>query len=125
MPSSWIIEAVNVLKECSFNLASGSPYMSPDQFSLDGFEECLDGSVIIAITLAAHGYFEAVSPQSLLIIMGAILAAAICMMNAARRRSSKRDGHVESSYGQITLEPIADSPTDDAAGMQINHHRQI
>ena len=76
-------------------------------------------------TLAAHGYFEAVSPQSLLIIMGAILAAAICMMNAARRRSSKRDGHVESSYGQITLEPIADSPANDAAGMQINHHRQI
>ena len=69
MPSSWIIEAVYVLKERGFSLASGLPYMAPDQFGLDGFEECLDGGVVIAIALAAHGYFEAVPPQSFLIIM--------------------------------------------------------
>ncbi len=33
--------------------------MPPDQFSLDGFEERLDGRAVIAITLAAHRDLEA------------------------------------------------------------------
>jgi hypothetical protein len=59
MASSWIIEAVYVLKERSFNLASGLLYMAPDQFGLDSFEECLDGGVVIVIALAAHRYWPA------------------------------------------------------------------
>jgi len=43
--------------------------MPPDQFSLDGFEERLDGRVVIAITLAAHRHAEPVLAQDLLVIV--------------------------------------------------------
>ena len=60
--------------------------MPPDQFSLDGFEERFDGSVVVTIALPAHRYFEAVLAQDLLIIMRTILAAAIRVLDAAFRR---------------------------------------
>jgi len=123
--STWIIEAVDVFEYGDFSLTPGLPGAAPDQFGLDGFEEGLNSSIVITVPLATHRYFEAMLTQTLLIIVRAILAAAIGMMNAARRRPSKRNSHVERPHCQITLEPVADSPANYAARMQINHHCQI
>ena len=74
MPASWIVEAIDVFKDCHLSFPSCFPRMPPDQFCFDGFEERLDhcpagdlqsksaerGRVVIAITLAAHRYLEAV-----------------------------------------------------------------
>ena len=57
--------------------------MAPDQFGLEGFEECLDGRIIIAIAFSAHRRLEPMLAQDLLIIMRTILAATIRVMNAA------------------------------------------
>ena len=54
MPAARVIEAVDVLKDGRLSLAAGLPSASPDQLRLDGFEEGLDSSVVIAIALAAH-----------------------------------------------------------------------
>lgn len=54
MPTARVIEAVDVLEDGGFCLASGLPRAAPDQFGLDRLEEGLNGGVIIAVALSAH-----------------------------------------------------------------------
>ena len=94
MPPSRIVKAVDVLEGGQLGVSARVPRLSPDQLGLDRLEERLDGGVVIAVALAAHRYLEAVMTQELLIIMGAILAAAIRMMDAALGRLAERHGHL-------------------------------
>ena len=57
--------------------------MTPDQFSLDGFEERLNSGVVIAIAFAAHRCLEPMLTQDLLIVVRTILAASVRVMDAA------------------------------------------
>ena len=90
MSAARVIETVDVFKDGDFNIPAGLPCVPPDQFGLalhdsrmrafdesDGFEEGFHGRIIIAISLAAHGYFEAILAQDFLIVMRTILTAAI------------------------------------------------
>ncbi len=54
MSMARVIEAVDLLEDGSLGLAAALPVAPPDHLSLDGFEERLDGGVIIEIALAAH-----------------------------------------------------------------------
>ena len=85
--------------------------MPPDQLGLDGFEERLDGGVIIAISFTTHRRFEVMLAQDFLVIVRAVLAATIRVMDAALGRRSKGYGHLQRTDGQITLHSIADRPT--------------
>ena len=69
MLSTRIVEAIDIFKDCHFGLSSCLPALPPDQLDLDCFEECLHRRIVIAITLAAHGWPEVMLPQDLLIIM--------------------------------------------------------
>ena len=69
-----------------FGLAPGLPRAAPDQLGLDGLEEGLDGSVIVAIALAAHRRLHVMVAQDLLIVVRTVLAAAVAVENAAPRR---------------------------------------
>ena len=69
MVASWIVEAIDVFKDCHFSLPAGFPCIAPDQFRLNSFEERFDSCVVIAIALAAHGHAEAVLAQDLLIVV--------------------------------------------------------
>jgi hypothetical protein len=86
--------------------------MSPDEFSFYGFEERLDGDIIIAISFAAHplpplgimlcmtlpgsgtayvymrerGYLEAILTQDFLVVVRTILRPTIRMVNAVLGR---------------------------------------
>ena len=120
-----IVEAVDVFEDRHFSLAPRFPRVPPNQFSLDGFEERLDRCIIIAITLAAHGYFEAMLAQDFLVVMRAVLAAPIRVVNAALWRSSERNSHVQSTYCQVAFHAIAHRPADDAPRMQVQDHRQV
>jgi len=46
-------------------------------------------------------------------------------MNAAFGWRSEGDGHFQGPDRQVTLHAIADCPTNDTPGMQIEDHRQI
>ena len=59
MTTTWIIESVDVFEGDYLSLSAGVPRVSPDQLSLDGFEEGFNAAIIIAIALTAHGYLEA------------------------------------------------------------------
>ena len=82
MTAARVVEAVDVFKDGHLRLPAGFPCIAPDQFRFDGFEECLDGCVIITISFATHGHFEAVLPQDFLIVVRTILRPAIRVMDA-------------------------------------------
>jgi hypothetical protein len=49
-----IVEAIDVLKEGTADVGTGSPSVPPDQFGLEGFEEGFDGSIVVAVSFSAH-----------------------------------------------------------------------
>ena len=49
-----IVEAIDVLEEGIADLAAGGPSVPPDQFGLEGFVEGFDGSIVAAVSFAAH-----------------------------------------------------------------------
>ena len=57
--------------------------------------------IIPAIYLAAHGDCEVMLSQDFLIIIGAILASPVRMVNAPRRGLSQIDGHLQCPDRQI------------------------
>ena len=77
MPLTRVVEAIDVFEDCHLDLAPCFPRVSPDQLCFDGFEEGLDGSIVIAIAFSAHRHLEAMLAQDILIIVRAVLAAAI------------------------------------------------
>ena len=83
MPSTRIVEAIDVLEDGHLSLPSRFPRPSPDELGLDGLEERLDSGVVVTIALSAHRHLEAVQAQDLLIIVRAILRPAIRMVDAA------------------------------------------
>jgi hypothetical protein len=53
------------------------------------------------------------------------LAAAIAVEDAAPRRGSQGDGHLQGPNRQIAFHPVADGPADDASRMQIEDDSEI
>ncbi|GAA0774737.1 hypothetical protein GCM10009077_10950 [Roseibium denhamense] len=63
--------------------------------------------------------------QKLLIVVRAILATEVRVVNAAPGRTAQGDGHIQSPDGQIAFHPVADSPTYDTSGMQVEDNGQV
>lgn len=124
MPTARIIEAVDVLKDCGLGLSTSFPRAPPDQLGLDGLEEGFDCGVIVAIPFPTHRHFEPVFAQDLLVVMRTVLAVPVAVEDAAFGWRSEGDGHFQGPDRQVTFHAIADSPTNDTPGMQIEDHRQ-
>ena len=54
----------------------------------DGLEDRFDHGIIKAVAAPTHGRDEAVVPQDLSVVLGAVLAAAVGMVDQAGRRLS-------------------------------------
>lgn len=63
--------------------------------------------------------------QFSLVRHGTILAAAVRMMNESFGRTPHDEGLAQRRQRQIAVQAVADSPTDDAAGEEIDDHRQV
>jgi len=125
MPSSRIVEAVDVLEDGRLYVSARVPRPSPNQLSLDRLEERLDSGVVVAVAFAAHRYLESVLAQEFLIIVRTVLAVAIRVMNTAFWRLSQSDGHVQCPDCQITFHAVAYGPTEHSPGMQIKDHGKV
>lgn len=79
MPSSSIINPVDVLEYDCLCLPQGYPFLPPDQFGLQYFEKRFDVGVIITIAFTAHRCPETVDLQRLLMSVTTILTALIRM----------------------------------------------
>ena len=93
--------------------------MPPDQLDLDGFEERLDGGVIIAISFTTHRRFEVSLTQDLLVIVKAVLAATIGVVDAAFGWCSEAYGHLQCTDRKVVFHLISDVPSDDTSGMKV------
>lgn len=89
MPTTWILKAVDVSAKGQFGSDAGLEDCSPDQFVFDRLEHGFHHRVIVAIPLSAHRRDEAVCFQKPLIIVRAVLAAAIGVLDQAGRRVTK------------------------------------
>ena len=67
MSAAGVIEAVDVFEKGNFDLPAGLPVSAPNHFRLEGFEKALDGSIVIAVTFAAHRCRQAVFAQDFLV----------------------------------------------------------
>ena len=97
----------------------------PQQLGLDRLEEGLDGRVVVAVSLAAHGHLEPVLAQNFLIVTRTILAATIRMVNAALRRLPQGNGHVQGPDRQVMLHPVAHRPADHTPRMEVQDDGQV
>ena len=77
------------------------------------------------VYMRERGHFKVMMAQNFLVIMQAILAAAIRMMDAAfwwpRRAMAISNARIR----QIAIHSVADGPADHTHGMQVQNHRQI
>ena len=85
----------------------------------------LDHGVIVAVATPAHRRDEAVLADEAPIVGRAILAAAIGMVDQARRRSSENDGAPQGFHCQASFLSVAHRPTDDFARVEIEHDGEI
>ena len=69
MTAAWIVEPIDILEDRTFCLTACVPFVAPDQFSLDGFEERFNHKIIITISLAANRDLEVVLGQAFLILV--------------------------------------------------------
>ena len=54
MFAAGVVEAVDVVKESVADLVARYPSVSPNHFSFEGFEEGLDGGIVIAVSPSTH-----------------------------------------------------------------------
>ena len=113
MTPSRVVEAVDVLKQGQITLASGVARLPPNQFGFQRFEEGLDDGFTIVVSLTAHRDLEAVLFQQLLVIVRAILASTVPMMDTAFGWLAQINRHLQGTHCQIFLQPVADGPADD------------
>ena len=137
----WIIESVDISAKGQFRGSTGLEAGPPDQLVLDFLEHRFHHRVEapifvkqrrwrraahkVAIALAAHRRDDAVRLQQSLAVVRAILAAAIRVLNQTGRWAAKGDSAPQRIEGQVLLQPVARCPSDDAAGVEIEHNGQI
>ena len=106
-------------------MSLGFASVPPDQLRLNGFEERLHRLIIITIPFAIHRYSEPMLAQEFLVVVRTILATTVRMMDAALWRCAKSYRYFQSLDRQVTFQPIAYRPADDAPGMQIQDYSKI
>ena len=112
MPTAWVVETIDILKERPLGFSACCPSMPPNQFCLQGFEEGFNCRVIIAVSFSAHRHLKALLAQYFSIGVTAILDAPVGMVNAARRWLAQVDRHLKGADREILFHAIADGPAD-------------
>src|SRR4051794_37069662 len=100
MPPAPIVEDFDVFEQC--RLPPGTELCSMNKLRFERAEERLHRRVVIAVTLAAHGGFDAVAVEDLAIRSAGVLDAAIGMVDEALGRRAMPDRHHQGVLAQRT-----------------------
>ncbi len=113
VPPAWIKKAIDAMTKGQSGLGTCLMARSPDEFCVDGFEDGLDHSVLIAVTLAAHGRCETPGLQKPAVVVRAVLAALV-RVNESGGRLPQEDSLVQSFEGHVLLLPVTRRSADNA-----------
>ena len=122
MPSAWVVEGVDIVSDLSLGLDPGFVNGAPDQLGFDGSEHDFDRGIVVAVAFARHGYDEAMRLQEFLIIVRAILAAAVGVMDHIFWRATDCNGAFQGLQYETLLEAIADCPANDPTREDVEHN---
>lgn len=125
MASTGIVKSVYVFEQFLSGLFPCLEGDFPDHFRLQGLEENFHSGVVVAVSLAGHGLFELMLSEHSSELVRAVLRAAVRMEDHAFGRLAKGDGFVQSLDDQVLFHSSTGRPTDDAAGIEIDHDRQV
>jgi hypothetical protein len=95
------------------------------EFGFDRAKAAFHWSVIPTISFPAHGLGHAGCGEKFAVIGGGVLAAAIGMMDQARRRFLPLDGHGQGRDSQFRPHVIAHRPAGDLPCEKVEHDGQI
>src|SRR4051812_14794279 len=102
-----IVVARDGAEQIPASLLARCPASLMDQLHLQGVEERLHRSVVIAATCSAHRWLGTDQRQVPAIRLGCILAPTIRMMNETRPWPLPLGGHHQSAKGQLGAHVIA------------------
>lgn len=88
---------------------------APDQFGFDRLEHSFHHGIVIAIAPAAHRGDVAVPASHPPVMIGAILAATIRVMQNARPWLAQDERALQGGKRQIYFQAVADRPADNTA----------
>jgi len=97
----------------------------PDQLGFEGFKTGLNNLIIVAITLATHGYQKAIYFKPFLMIIRAMVTATISVMDAISDWLAQGNSHIERPDRQIALHVVANGPANHTTRIQIQDDGQI
>jgi len=75
--------------------------------------------------LEYHATAQAVGFEQRLIVMGAVLASPVAMHDDALRLLPAEQRHLQRIADQLRRHALGHGPTDNSAGIQVQHHGQI
>ena len=103
MAPHGIVEAVDIAGNGLPGLGAGVEHSAPDELGFDRFKERLDHGVIEAVALARHRDCDAVATQLGLVVDGAVLAAAVGVVDQSFGRPTHDEGLAQGSECQIAV----------------------
>jgi hypothetical protein len=95
------------------------------EFGFDRVKAAFHRGIVPTISFAAHGLDHAGCVENFVVTGGGVLAAAIGVVDEARRRLLLLDGHGQGRDGQFSPQVIAHRRANDLPGEEIKHDSQI
>lgn len=124
VPATAIVErqVAEHIQPCLFAGRIATPIHA---FDFERMEKTLNTSIVPAISLAAHAHGNTMLLHRALMVEGAVLAAAIRVMEQPRLRFTAPQRHGQRIIHEIAGHSLLEAPAHDHPRVKIEHHGQI
>src|SRR5206468_7937686 len=122
---SAIVECLDVIEEGPVDLCRSEPRLAVNELGFKRAEERFHAGVVVAVARRAHAGEHLMVLEQLAIIGAGILAAAVGMVQEARRRSAPAQSALERLLDERSFEVVSRGPAHDLAAAQVHDGGQI
>ena len=122
---SPVIVAFDIGEQVSSCFLPSCPLPLADELDPEGVEEAFHGRIIVAARRPAYRGFSFHCNELLAVRFRGVLAAAVGMTDEAFGRSLPLRSRHQGGQRQLCSHMVAHRPSDDLAGRQIEHSREI
>ena len=120
-----IVECLHVIEEGPVDLCRSEPRLAVNELGFKRAEERFHAGVVVAVARRAHAGEHLMVLEQLAIIGAGILAAAVGMVQEARRRSAPAQSALERLLDERSFEVVSRGPAHDLAAAQVHDGGQI